>query len=328
MLDLRCRSSIVRTLAVAALLALAPLAARAQADYPNHTIRIIVPAPPGPLLDVLPRIVAEKLSARWGQPVIIENRPGFAQNLGAEIVSKAENDGYTLLFTPPGPLTTSQYLYPKLGFDPGAFVPITVMVALPAVIVVNPKVPAATIQELIAYAKGNPNTLTYGSPGAGSTPHLAMEKLQIATGIRLIHVPYQGSAPAEADLLAGHIDLMIDNLGNVLPSFKDGRLKLLAVTAETRRPDLPNVPAVSELVPGYSHQDWFAFVAPPKTPPAIVDKLAQAIAETLKLPDVAKRLDDFVVTAVGSSPADTAALIQRDRERWRDVIAASGLKLN
>jgi len=328
MLDQHCRSRIFRTFAVVALLALAPTAALAQADYPNRTIKIVVPAPPGPILDVLPRIVADKLASRWSQPVIIENRPGFAQNLGAEVVSRADPDGYTLLFTPPGPIVISQYLYSKLGFDPVALVPITVMVTVPAVIVVNPQVPVSTLQELIDYAKANPNKITYGSPGAGSTPQLAMEKLQIAAGIRLIHVPYQGIAPAASDLLAGHIDMMIDNLGNVLPRIKGGALKLLAVTTEERLPEVPNVPTVSELLPGYAHRDWFAFMAPPKTPPTIVAKLAQAIGETLKLPDVAKRLEDFVVTPVGNSPADAALLIDRERERWRQVIAESGIKPN
>jgi tripartite-type tricarboxylate transporter receptor subunit TctC len=317
-----------RSVTVAAALALAPAAALAQADFPNRAIKIIVPAPPGPMLDVLPRIIGDKLAARWGQPVIIENRPGFAQNLGAEAVSKADPDGYTLLFTPPGPLVISQHYYPKLGFDPAALAPVTVMVTVPAVIIVNPKVPASSMQELIAYAKANPNKVTYGSPGAGSTPQLAMENLQTAAGIRLVHVPYQGLAPAMRDLLAGHIELMIDNLGNVVPHLKDGGLKLLAVTTGARLPEVPNVPAVSELLPGYVHQDWFAFMAPPKTPPAITAKLAEAIAETMKMPDVAKRIEAFAVTPVGNSPADTAALIKRESERWRQVIAESGIKPN
>lgn len=321
----------IKSLATVILVALAMLACRtaecfAQNDYPNRAIKIIVPAPPGPVLDVLPRIVGEKLAARWSQPVIIENRPGFAQNLGAEAVTKAEPDGYTLLFTPPGPLVISPHFFPKLGFDPAALAPVTVLVTVPAVIVVNPKVPVSTLQELIAYAKANPNKITYGSPGAGSTPQLAMEKLQAMAGIRLVHVPYPGLAPAMRDLLAGHIEVMIDNLGNVLPHLQDGGLKLLAVTGEARLAEAPNVPAVSELLPGYFHQDWFAFMAPPKTPPAITAKLAQAIAETLKLPDVAKRVEGFVVRPVGSSPAETAALIKRESNGWRQLIVETGLK--
>ncbi len=223
-------------LVTATLLAAAPVAATARSDYPNRTVKIVVPAPPGAILDILPRIIADRLSARWGQSVVIENRPGAAQNLGAEAVAKAEPDGYTLLVTPPGPLVISQYYYPKLGFDPTAFVPVTIMVTVPPLLVVNPKVPVSTFQELIAYAKANPNKMTYGSPGAGSTPQLAMEKLMSAAGIRLVHVPYQGLAPAQRDLLAGHIDVMIDNLGNALPYIKDAKLKLLAVTTEARSP--------------------------------------------------------------------------------------------
>ena len=237
-------------LVAAALAAAMTTATSAQNGYPNRTIKIVVPLPPGPVADVLPRIIGEKLATKWGQPVVIENRPGAVQNLGAEAVAKAEPDGYTLLATPPGPLVVSQHFFPKLGFDPTAFVPVTVMVKVPAVIVVNPKVPVSTVQELIAYSKANPNTVTYGSPGAGSTPQLAMEKLTAAAGIRLVHVPYQGLAPAMNDLLAGHIDVMIDNLGNVMQHIKDGRLKLIAATTEARIPELPDVPTVSETLPG------------------------------------------------------------------------------
>ena len=186
----------------------------------------------------------------------------------------------------------------------------------------------STVQELIAYSKANPNTVTYGSPGAGSTPQLAMEKLTAAAGIRLVHVPYQGLAPAMNDLLAGHIDVMIDNLGNVMQHIKDGRLKLIAATTEARIPELPDVPTVSETLPGVTHSDWFAVVAPPKTPSEIATKLSEAIAEVLKSPDVAKRLDEFYLTPIGSSPAETAALIKQESERWRQVIAAAGIKTN
>lgn len=328
MIDAESFAKQARAFVAAALLAIAPVAARAQADYPTRTIKIIVPIPPGPLLDVLPRIVAEKLSAEWNQPVIIENRPGFAQNLGAEVAYKADPDGYTLLFAPPGPLVISQYFYPKLEFDPNAFVPITVLVRLPATVVANPKLPVSTLEELIAYAKANANKVSYGSPGAGSTPQLAMEKLQLAAGIHLVHVPYQGLGPAMVDLVAGHIDVMIDNLGNVIQHVKNNELKLLAVTTAERLPSLPDVPAVSEILPGYEHEDWFAFVAPPKTPPAIAARLSQAIAATLKLPDVAARLSDYRVIPVGSSPEETTAFIERERARWHEVIAASGAKPN
>jgi tripartite-type tricarboxylate transporter receptor subunit TctC len=314
-------------LTAASVIAAAPVIAGSE-DYPNRALKIVVPAPPGPMLDVLPRILAEKLSARWGKPVIIENRPGAAQNLGAEAVARAEPDGYTLLASPPGPLVVSQHLFGKLSFDPGVFVPVSVMVTLPTVVVVNPKMPVSNMQELLAYAKANPNKVTYGSPGFGSTPQLAMEEMTRAAGVRFMHVPYQGMGPAQRDLLAGHIDVMIDIAGNALPLIKDGQLKVLAVTGEKRLSALPDVPTVSETLPGFAHAEWFAMVAPPKTPPAIAAKISQAIAETLRLPEVAQRLQEFLVTPVGSSPAETAAFLKRESVRWRALIDATGIKID
>ncbi len=297
-------------------------------DFPNRTIKIVVPVPPGPLLDVVPRIIAEKLASKWSIAVIIENRPGAAQNLGAEVVAKSDPDGYTLLASPPGPLVVSQHLRSKLNFDPGAFVPVSLMVKLPTALVVNPKVPASNLQEFLAYARANPGKLTFGSPGAGSTPHLATEQLMKAAGIRLVHVPYQGMAPAMNDLIGGHIDVMIDLYGNVSPNIKDGKLKLLAVTTQTRLPEEPNVPTISEVVPGFVHEEWFAMVAPPKTPADIASKLSAAIAEALKLPDVAKRMADFSAVPVGATPDDTAAFIKTENARWRELIDTTGLKIN
>jgi tripartite-type tricarboxylate transporter receptor subunit TctC len=258
--------------------------------------------------------------------VVIENRPGAALNIGAEAVARAEPDGYTLLATPPGPLVVSQHFFPKLAFDPKAFVPVSILVKVPAVLVANPKVPVSTLAQLVAYAKSNPNKLSYGSPGTGNTRQLAMETLMATTGIRFLHVPYQGLAPASRDLLAGHIDVMIDNLGNVVEHIKDDRLKLIAATTETRLPQFPNVPTIAETSPGVTHMDWFAVVAPAKTSPEIAAKLSQAIAEVLKLPDIAKRMSDLYVTPVGSSPAEAAALIKQESDHWQHVIAAAGLK--
>jgi tripartite-type tricarboxylate transporter receptor subunit TctC len=297
-------------------------------NFPNRPIKIVVPVPPGPLLDAVPRIIAEKLGSKWNIAVIIENRPGAAQNLGAEVVAKSDPDGYTLFASPPGPLVVSQHLWNKLNFDPGAFVPVSLMVELPTVLVVNPKVPASNLQEFLAYAKANPGKLTFGSPGIGSTPHLATEQLMKAAGIRFVHVPYQGMAQAMNDLIGGHIDVMIDLYGNVAPNIKDGRLKLLAVTTQTRLPEEPNVPAISEAVPGFVHEEWFAMVAPPKTPAVIVAKLSAAIAEALKLPDVTKRMADFSALPIGATPDDTAAFIKTENARWHALIDATGLKIN
>jgi tripartite-type tricarboxylate transporter receptor subunit TctC len=300
----------------------------AAQDYPNRTIKIVVPVPPGPLLDVVPRIIAEKLSSKWGVAVIIENRPGAAQNLGAEVVAKSDPEGYTLLASPPGPLVVSQHLRSKLNFDPSAFVPVSVMVKLPTALVVNPKVPASNLEDFLAYARANPGKLTFGSPGAGSTPHLATEQLMKAAGIRFVHVPYQGMAPAMNDLIGGHIDMMIDLYGNASPNIKEGKLRLLAVTTQTRLPQEPDVPTIAEGVPGFLHWEWFAMVAPPKTPADIASKLSAAIAETLSLPDVAKRMADFAAVPVGATPDESAAFIKVESDRWHRLIDTTGLKIN
>jgi tripartite-type tricarboxylate transporter receptor subunit TctC len=300
----------------------------ADGDYPNRTIKIVVPVPPGPLLDVIPRIIGEKLSAKWGVPVIIENRPGAAQNLGAEAVAKSDPDGYTLLASPPGPLAISQHLRSKLNFDPMAFVKVSVLVRLPSVLVMNPKLPVANFEDLLAYARANPNKLNFGSPGVGTTLHLATEQLMKAAGIRFTHVPYQGMAPAMTDLIGGHIDLMIDLFGNASQNIGDGKLKLLAVTARKRMPELPDVPTISEALPGFSHQDWFAIVAPPNTPAPVATKLSGAIAEILRSPDVAKRLAEFAAEPVGSTPAETKAFVEAESEHWRQVIDLAGIKID
>jgi tripartite-type tricarboxylate transporter receptor subunit TctC len=317
---------IMRQLVGAALLATAPVSAVAQDNYPNRTIKIVVPLPPGAVADVLPRIIADKLAARWGQPAIIENRPGAAQNLGAEAVAKADPDGYTLLATPFGPLVISQHFYPKLGFDPTAFVPVTVMAALPYTLVAHPKVPASNLQELIAFAKASPEKLTFATPGVGSPPHLGGEMLKGVAGIRMVHVPYKGMAPATTDLLAGHVDLMFDNLANTFPHIKSGKLKVFAVGDHARIPELPDVPAIAETYPGFYIAGWYAIVAPPKTPPEIAAKLSAAVAEILKLPDVAKKLRDYSAKPGGGSPAETAAFFKQESERWRHVIVTNGIK--
>jgi tripartite-type tricarboxylate transporter receptor subunit TctC len=319
-------SGLIACMLCAALAITVPWTAFAQAEYPNRAIRFVVPIPPGVVADTLPRILAEKLSARWGQPVIIENRPGAALNLGAEVVAKAPPDGYTLLATPQGPLVISQSFFPKLGFDPGAFVPVSIYAELPYLLVANPKVAASTLEELIAYARANPGKINYASSGTGSSLHLTIEMLAGTAGIRLVHVPYQGAAPALNDVLAGHVEMMVDNLGNSLPLVRQGRLKVLAVTGATRLPELPDVPAVAELFPGFYSTGWYAVVAPPRTPEAIASKLSLAIAEILQLPEVARRFRDLAITPTGTTAAETAAFLRQEADRWRQVIVSGGIK--
>jgi tripartite-type tricarboxylate transporter receptor subunit TctC len=317
-----------RVFAAISLAALACSGANAQSDYPNRAIKIVVPTPPGPTLDSLPRLIAGHLSDRWKVPVIIENIPGAAQNLGAEAVAKADPDGYTILAAPKGPLTMSQFEYAKLNFDPGAFVPISVFASQPTALVASTKAPFDTLQSMIAYAKANSGRVNYGSPGTGSSLQLMVEILNRDLNITMVHVPYKGIGPAEADLLAGQIDLLFDPLGSALPFIKDGKFKALGVTSKSRTAELPDVPAIAEVVPDFVFTEWFAFVAPSRTSSEIAAKFSQAVAETLRLPDVAERFRAVSVTPVGSTPAETSALLKKESDSWRSVIAQLGVKMD
>ena len=316
-------------LAAAFLLAGTALAQDPAASYPAKPIRIVVPFPPGGSADLMPRALAERLTAKWGQPIVVENRPGAAGNIGAEAVFKAEPDGYTLLSTPPPPLVINPSLYPKLAFDPSQFVPVTIIGSIPNAMIVHPKVTAATVQEFIAFVRANPGKLNYASQGNGTTSHLAAEMFKsMAGGLQIAHVPYKGTAPALTDLLAGQVDLMFDNLGVSLPHVRSGKLKALAVGSERRFPGLPEVPAMAETLPGFVSIAWFGVVAPPKTPAPIAEKLSAAIAEALKQPDVAKRLADLSAEPIGSTPAEMAGFMKQETERYREVIRAVGVKLD
>jgi tripartite-type tricarboxylate transporter receptor subunit TctC len=306
----------------------APGGANAQSNYPNHTVKFVVPTPPGPTLDSLPRLIAGHLSDRWKIPVIVENIPGAAQNLGAQAVAKAAPDGYTILAAPKGPLAISQYEFSKLAFDPAAFVPVSIFATQPTVLVASAKAPFSTLRGMIEFAKANPGRINYGSPGAGSSLQLMVELLNKEAGIQTVHVPYKGLAPAEADLLAGHIDMIFDNLGNALPYIRSGQFKALAVSGKSPAVELPDVPAIAEMFPDFVFTEWFAFVAPPKTDSAIAGSVAQGVAATLRLPDVAQRFRDASVIPVGSTPTQAAALIQDESARWRKIVAQLGVKID
>jgi tripartite-type tricarboxylate transporter receptor subunit TctC len=315
----------MRGLLLAALLASFPLHAQ---DWPTKAVRIIVPFPAGGSADLMPRAVAEKLSEKWGQPVIVDNRPGAAGNIGADVVFRADPDGYTLLSSPPPPLVINKLLYPKLSYDPAQFVPITVIGAIPNVLLVHPKVGANSVAELIAIAKQNPGKLNYASQGSGSTSHLTAELFKsMAGGLQITHIPYKGTAPALTDLLAGQVDMMCDNLGVSLPHVRSGRLRALAVASKQRFAGLPNVPALAETLPGFESAAWFGIVAPPRTPNPVVERVATGVQEALKLPDVQKRLADLSAEPMGLGPSETAAFMRQEVERWGAVIRTAGVKL-
>jgi tripartite-type tricarboxylate transporter receptor subunit TctC len=320
------RSGIAAVFALIGMVAALP-AGQAQ-DYPSRTVKIIVPFPAGGTADVMPRIVADWLTKKWGQPVVIENRTGAAGNIGAEAVAKAEPDGYTLLAAPPPPLVINHNLYPRLGFDPTEFVPIVIMGRVPNALVVSAKVPLASVADVIAYAKANPGKLTAATQGNGTTSHLTSELFQLMAGVKFQQVPYRGSAPALTDLAAGNVDLMFDNLGVSLALVKGGQLKLLGVATPTRMAALPDVPTIAETLPGFESAAWFAIVAPPKTAPAIVDKINADVNEALREDDVRQRLAQLSAEPIGGTPHATAAYMREEIERWQNVIKTANVKLD
>jgi tripartite-type tricarboxylate transporter receptor subunit TctC len=307
--------------------ALAAASLQAQ-EWPQRTVRIIVPYPAGGSADLMPRAVIGTLSELWGQPVIVENRPGASGNIGATAVFQAEPDGYTLLSGPPPVMVINRLLYPKLAYDSSQFVPMTVIGAIPNVLLVHPKVGVNTVAEFIAYVKANPGKLNYASQGSGSTSHMTAELFKsMAGGLDIAHVPYKGTAPALADLLGGQVEMMCDNLGVSLPHVRSGKLKALGVASKKRFPGLPDVPALSETLPGFEAIAWFGIVGPPKTPSAIADKVAAGVAEALKKPEVQKRLEALSAQPMGLTPVETSAFMKEEIQRWSAVIRAAGVKL-
>jgi tripartite-type tricarboxylate transporter receptor subunit TctC len=316
---------VAAVLTLAAMLTALP-AAQAQ-DYPSRAVKIIVPFPAGGTADVMPRIFSDWLAKKWGEPVVIENRTGAAGNIGAEAVAKAEPDGYTLLAAPAPPLVINQNLYPRLGFDPTEFVPIVIMGRVPNALVLNARVPLASVADVIAYAKANPGKLTCATQGNGTTSHLTSELFQLMAQVKFQQVPYRGSAPALTDLAAGNVDLMFDNLGVSLALVKGGQLKLLGVATPKRVAALPDVPTIAETLPGFESAAWFAIVAPPKTPQAIADKINADVNEALQQSEIRDRLAQLSAEPIGGTPQATAAYMREEIERWYNVIKAANVKL-
>jgi tripartite-type tricarboxylate transporter receptor subunit TctC len=301
--------------------------AKAQ-NYPDRPVKIIVPFPAGGTADAVPRLVADWLSRKWGQPVVIENRAGAAGNIGAEAVYRSDPDGYTLLSAPPPPLVINQSLYPKLGFDPTKFEPIIVMAQVPNALLVNPNnIKASSLGELIDHLRKNPGKVTSATQGNGTTSHLTSELFSLMAKVKVNHVPYRGSAPALQGLLAGDVDLMFDNLGVSLPLVEAGKLKLLAVASPARLPALPNVPTIAEVLPGFEAVAWYGIVAPPNTPKAIVAKINADVNEALRQPDMRDHLKKLSAEVFGGSVEKTAKYMHEEVGRWGNVIKAADIKL-
>ena len=303
----------------------APMSALCQ-EYPSKPIRIITPFPPGGGVDILARIVAEKLQAKWGQPVVVENRAGGGGNVGTEYAWRAAADGYSLLVTAQAPLVINKSLYAKLNFDPDTFTPVAVIATAHSVLIVHPKVPADNVQQLIAHARANPDRLNYSSPGVGNPGHLTAELFKSMAGVKIVHVPYNGTGPALTGLVGGQVDMLWGQLSSALPYIRAGKLKLLAVASEKRNPMLPNTAVVAETLPGFLSATWWGMVAPPATNQAIAEKVAAAIAEMPKQPDFAKRIADMGFEPGTGTPAEMAVFMRQERERWGGVVKAVGAR--
>ncbi len=297
-------------------------------DYPDRAVKIVVPFPAGGTADAIPRIVADWLSRKWSQPVVVENRTGAAGNIGAEQVYHSAPDGYTLLSSAPPPLVINHNLYPRLGYDPTKFEPIIVMAQVPNALIVNPNnIKASSVPELIEYLKGNSDKTICATQGNGTTSHLSSELFQLLAKVKLRHIPYRGSAPALQGLVAGDVDVMFDNLGVSLALVQAGKLKLLAVASTERLPALPNVPTIAETLPGFEAVAWYGIVAPPKTPKDIVDKINADVNEALRQPQVQDQLKKLSAAIFGG-PVDKASKYMREEvDRWAAVIKSANIEL-
>ena len=310
-----------------ALALVAPLAA-AQEAYPSKPVRIIVPFAAGGVADLLPRIVGEKLAQKWGQPVVIENKAGASGNIGMAEGARAEPDGYTLVLAPTGNLTVNPTLFPKLPFDTQHdFTAVTLLAESPNVLVVHPSVPARTFRELIAYAKANPGKLDYASPGAGSGAHLAGELLDLEAGIKAVHVPYKGIAPAVNDLLGGNVQMMFAGISTVLQHIKSGKLVALAIASPQRNPQLPEVATVAENgFPGFDLTSWYGLVTRAGSPPAVVRKIHADSVEALRSDEVRAKLQTLGLEPLGNSPEEFEKMIAAESRKWSDIVRKAGIK--
>lgn len=320
------RKTLLKTLAASAVLALAPTLACAQA-WPTRPIKIIVPAPPGGAIDLIARVVGDKISASLGQPVIVDNRPGASNNLGTDVLAKSPPDGYTIGIVG-GSHNINKFLFKNLGWDPEkSFEPIVYTHVVPLVFAIYPQIPAKTLPELVAWMKAHPDQAKVATSGRGSAQEMAAEMFRMAAGTDMLLVPYKGSSAAHPDLLGGRTALYIDTISAILPQVKGGNVRAVAVSTLKRTAALPDVPTADEQgLKGYDANTNGGFLAPAGTPKAIVDKLNAEINAALKLPDVRTKLEAAGIEVQGGTPQDYAALIKSDLAKWAKVIKAANIQ--
>jgi tripartite-type tricarboxylate transporter receptor subunit TctC len=316
---------------IIASLAALPLAAQTTSTgsgqaYPARTVRVVVAFPPGAGVDIAIRLVTPKLSEAFGQPFVIDNRPGAGGNVGAEIAAHATADGYTL-FGGGAPAAISQTLYPKLGYDLlKDFDAIALVATVPLVLVVHPSLPVTSARNLAALARAKPGELTYASTGSGSTPHLTAEMLKMHAGMQIVHVPYKGTPAAVTDVVAGRVTFMFANSLSVLPQVQSGRLRALAISSAKRSALTPNLPTLAETYPGFESGTWYAFAAPAGTPRDIITRLNGAIVKALQMPDVREKLQAQGAEILSGTPEEAGSFIRSEVTKWGKVVKASGAR--
>jgi tripartite-type tricarboxylate transporter receptor subunit TctC len=301
--------------------------AQPEAAWPTHAVTIILPFTPGGGTDIATRLVANRLSQLWGQPVLVDNRPGAAGNVGLDLASRAKPDGYTLVSGNVGTQSINPTLYGKLNYNPDSFVPISLIAELPFALVVTPKLPAKNPKELVALAKAQPGKLSFASSGTGGSPHLSGEMFKAATGTDMLHVPYKGGGAAMTDLMAGNVDMLFASVLETAGHVKAGKLRALAVTGKVRSPAMPDVPTLTEAgITGADSGSWVGLLAPAGTPAGIVDKIAAGVKQAVTIPEVRQQLIDQGAVPVGSTPKQFSELIATDRKRFAKIIVDNKLR--
>ena len=303
--------------------------AAAQADWPARPVRIVVPFAAGGTTDITARLVGEQLGLVFKQPFVVDNKAGAGGNVGATEVAKAAPDGYTFLMGTPGTQAINQFLYPKMPYDTARdFTPVSFVVRVPNVLLVHPGVGARTIAEFIAIARARPGALSYGSPGNGSTGHLSSELFKSRAQVFAVHIPYRGSGPMLLDLMAGQIQMAIDNLPSAMPHIRSGKLVALGVTSTTRNAQLPDVPTIASVLPDYAAESWFVLMAPAGTPAAIVNRMSAEVDRILRKPEIVERFRGLGAEPVGGTPEQLGQFIGSETRKWQQVVKDSGAKVD
>jgi tripartite-type tricarboxylate transporter receptor subunit TctC len=316
-------------LILAGIALLQPAPAIAADTFPDKPVRLVVPFPPGGPADGLARIVGDQLAVAWGKPVVVENRAGAGGNIGMELVAKAAPDGHTLVLAPAGNLTVNPSLYRNVPYNVERdFAPVTVLAAVPNILVVNPALPVRNLAELLRYAKDNPGKLNFSSPGAGSGAHLAGELLRSAAGIDIVHIPFNGIAPAVTAVVAGNVQLMFAGAPSALPQVSGGKLRALGVAGLKRTAAAPELPTLDESgLPGFDVTSWYSIVAPAGTPPEVVRKIQTDIARILAQPDIRAKLAALGAEPVGNTPAEFAKMIKDESAKWGKIVKDANIKV-